>query len=85
MVRISSGDLQRRIGQIQDMALVQPVTITNNGRDRLVMMAVEEYRRLKRRDREVLGVEDFTKADLEALRNAEPPPEAALFDHEMTD
>jgi PHD/YefM family antitoxin component YafN of YafNO toxin-antitoxin module len=85
MVRISSGDLQRRIGQIQDMALVQPVTITNNGRDRLVMMAVEEYRRLKRRDREVLGVEDFTKADLEALRNAEPPPEAALFDHEMPD
>jgi PHD/YefM family antitoxin component YafN of YafNO toxin-antitoxin module len=85
MVRISSGDLQRRIGQIQDMALVQPVTITNNGRDRLVMMAVEEYRRLKRRDREVLGVEDFTKADVEALRNAEPPPEAALFDHEMTD
>jgi PHD/YefM family antitoxin component YafN of YafNO toxin-antitoxin module len=85
MERISSGDLQRRIGQIQDMALVQPVTITNNGRDRLVMMAVEEYRRLKRRDREVLGVEDFTQVDVEALRNAEPPPEAALFDHEMTD
>jgi PHD/YefM family antitoxin component YafN of YafNO toxin-antitoxin module len=85
MVRISSGDLQRRIGQIQDMALVQPVTITNNGRDRLVMMAVEEFRRLKRRDREVLGVEDFTQADLDALRNAEPPPEAAMFDHELTD
>ena len=85
MLRISSGDLQRKIGQIQDMALMEPVTITSKGRDRLVMMAIEEFRRLKRRDREVLRVEDLTQADLEAIRNAEPPPEAAMFDHELTD
>ena len=39
MVRISSGELQRRIGYVQDLALVEPVTITNNGRDQLVMMS----------------------------------------------
>jgi len=84
MVKVSSGELQRKIGYIQDLALVEPVTITNNGRDRLVMMSVEEYRRLKRRDREVLGLEDFSEDDLEAIRRAEPPAEAAAFDHEAS-
>lgn len=83
MIRVSSGELQRKIGHIQDMALVDPVTITNNGRDRLVMISVEEYRRLKRRDREVLTLDDFTQADIEAIRNAEPPVEAAGFDSEV--
>lgn len=82
MLRVSSGELQKKIGQIQDLALVDPVTITNNGRDRLVMMSVEEYRRLKRRDRRVMGLEDFTEADLEALRKVEPSAAAAAFDHE---
>jgi hypothetical protein len=46
---------------------------------------MEEYSRLKRRDRRVMGLEDFTEEDLEAIRYAEPPPEAAAFDHEVTD
>jgi prevent-host-death family protein len=82
---VSSGELQRKIGQIQDLALAQPVTITSNGRDRLVMMSVEEYRRLKRRDREVLGLEDFTESDLAALRDVRPSASAASFDHEAAE
>jgi PHD/YefM family antitoxin component YafN of YafNO toxin-antitoxin module len=85
MVRVSSGDLQRKTGYVQDLALVEPVTITNNGRDRLVMMSAEEYRRLKRRDRRVMGLEDFTEADLEALRRVQPSAAAAGFNHEMND
>ncbi|WP_227254478.1 type II toxin-antitoxin system prevent-host-death family antitoxin [Frigoriglobus tundricola] len=85
MVRISSGELQRKIGHIQDLALAQPVTITTNGRDRLVLLSAEEYRRLKRRDRQVMGLEDFTAADLEALRNVRPSTAAAAFDHEVTE
>ncbi|HTU88735.1 MAG TPA: type II toxin-antitoxin system Phd/YefM family antitoxin [Gemmataceae bacterium] len=84
METVSSGEFQRKIGHYQDRALVEPVTITNNGRERLVMMSVEEYRRLKRRDRQVMTLDDFTEEDLEALRNAEPPAEAAAFNHEVT-
>jgi PHD/YefM family antitoxin component YafN of YafNO toxin-antitoxin module len=84
MVRVSSGELQRKIGHIQDLALLQPVTITNNGRDRLVLMSAEEYHRLKRRDRRVLGPEDFTEADLEALAKVQPSASASAFDHEVT-
>jgi len=85
MVRVSSGELQRKIGHIQDLALVQPVTITNNGRDRLVMLSAEEYHRLKRRDRRVMGLEDFTQADLEALRKMQPSAASAEFDHEVSE
>jgi len=85
MLRIKLGDLQRGIGQIHEMTLVPPLTITNNGRDWLVILSIDEYRRLKQRDREVLGVEDFTEADLEAIRKAETPSGAATFDHEMND
>jgi len=84
METVSSGEFQRKIGHYQDRALVEPVTITNNGRERLVMMSIEEYRRLKRRDRQVLALDDFTAEDLEAIRKAEPPAEAGAFDHEMT-
>jgi len=85
MCIVSAGDFQRNIGHYQDRALVEPVTITRNGRERLVLLSAEEFKRLKRRDREVLRVEDFTEADLAAIRKVEPPAEAAAFDHEVTD
>jgi prevent-host-death family protein len=79
----TSAEFQRKIGHYQDRALVEPVMVTRNGRERLVLLSADEFKRLKRRDREVLRVEDFTKADLEAIRKAEPPAEAAVFDHEL--
>jgi prevent-host-death family protein len=36
------------------------VVITRNGRERVVVISVDEYRRLKHRDRRVMGLEDFT-------------------------
>lgn len=82
MLTVSSAEFQRNFGRYQDAALTEPVAVTRNGRERLVVLSAEEYRRLKRRDREVLGLEDFSEADLEAIRAAEPPPEAAAFDDE---
>jgi len=82
---ISAGDFQRQLGHYQDRALVEPVLITRNGRERLVMLAVEEYRRLKRRDRQVLTVDDFTDEDIAALEKTRAPAEAAAFNHEVTD
>ena len=82
---VSAGEFQRKIGHYQDRALVEPIVVTRNGRERLVLLSAEEFKRLKRRDREVLRVDDFTEVDLKAIRNAEPPVEAAAFDHEVTD
>jgi PHD/YefM family antitoxin component YafN of YafNO toxin-antitoxin module len=83
MVRVSAGELQRQWGRIQDMALAEPVTVTCNGRDRMVLLSTEEYNRLKRRDREVMGLADFSDADIAAIRKVESSETASAFDHEM--
>jgi prevent-host-death family protein len=74
---ISAADFQRKLGHYQDRALVEPLLITRNGRERLVILSVEEYRRLKRRDREVLTLDDFTEEDIAALEKTRAPAKAA--------
>ena len=54
MPSVTSAELIRKFGRYRDMAQREPVTITNHGRDSLVLLSNEEYQRLKRRDREVL-------------------------------
>lgn len=83
MVKVSSAEFQKNFGRYQDVALTQPVTVTRNGRDRMVMLSVEEYRRLKRRDRQVLGAGDFTAEDIAAIERTEPPAQSARFDSEI--
>jgi prevent-host-death family protein len=46
MRTVTAVEFQWHFGQYQDEALTQPVTITRNGRPRLVMISAEEYRRL---------------------------------------
>ncbi|MCK1735158.1 type II toxin-antitoxin system Phd/YefM family antitoxin [Bradyrhizobium sp. 138] len=44
----SAQDLQRRLGEVQDAALVAPIAITHRGRRRHVMMSIDEFKRLER-------------------------------------
>jgi prevent-host-death family protein len=79
---VTSAEFQKGFGRYREAALKEPLTITNHGRESLVLMAADEYRRLKRRERRVMGLEDFTEADLVAIAASEPPLEAARFDDE---
>lgn len=82
MVRITSAEFQKNFGRYQDVALKEPVTVTRDGEDRMVVLSPEEYQRLKRRDRQVMRLDDFTAEDIEAIARAEPPAESARFDDE---
>ena len=46
-MRVSSAEFLNSYGALTDKALSEPVTITRNGRDRLVVLSVKEYERLK--------------------------------------
>ncbi len=83
MVKISSVEFQKNFGRYQDTALTEAVTVTRNGRDRIVLLSVAEYQRLKRRDRQVLSIEDFTEADIAAIKKTKAVAEAFQFDHEI--
>lgn len=83
MVKVSAAEFQRNIGRYQDLALTQPVAVTRNGRERTVMISIDEYRRLKRRDRQVLSLDDFTDADIAAVEATRAPESSKAFEHEL--
>jgi prevent-host-death family protein len=85
MIRISSTEFGKEVGRYQDAALTQPVVVTRNGRDRTVMISAEEYRRLKRRDRRVVSIEDFTDEDIALIAQSEVPPGYEYLDEELKD
>ena len=82
-VKVSSSEFGKEVGRYQDVALTQPVIVSRNGRDRTVMISVEEYRRLKRRDRQVMGLGDFTDADIASVKKAKAPAAAMAFNDEI--
>jgi prevent-host-death family protein len=46
-MRYSTSDLSRKSGDIIARALQGPITITQRGKPRLILMSVEEYNRLR--------------------------------------
>lgn len=82
---VSSAEFQRHPGRYQDRALVEPVVVTHNGRERLVLLSVDEYHRLKRLDRVTLSARDLSEADLVAIAEAQVPAEYGHLDHEVPD
>ena len=84
-MKISSVEFQKIFGALSDQALKEPLTITSDGRDRLVLLSVEEYDRLKRRDRRVVRLEHFTEEEMALIAEAEVPPEFAHLDEELKD
>jgi prevent-host-death family protein len=83
MCIVTSGDFHRNSGQYQDRALVEPVIITRNGRERTVLISADEYRRLKQLDRESLPVTALSERDLQAIAAAEVPPGHEHLDAEL--
>lgn len=82
-MRVSSAEFMKNYGALADRALVEPVTITRNGRDRLVVVSAEEYARLKRRDRQAFLTEELDAETIAAIARSEPAPQSEAFNHEM--
>lgn len=83
-VTVTSGDFLKSYGRIVEVALREPVSITSHGRERLVLLAADEYRRLKAHDRKPVYPWELGDDVLRALEASEPPAGAAEFDHEVT-
>jgi prevent-host-death family protein len=82
-VRVTATEFQNAVGQFSDKALREPVTITKQGRDHLVLLSAEEYARMKRRDRKVGLAGAISEEMLAAVLAAKAPDAAAAFDHEV--
>jgi prevent-host-death family protein len=81
--RVTASEFQQAFGALSDKARHEPVVITKHGRDSLVVMAAEEWNRLRRRDRRVGLTTDLPEEWLQAVREAEVPDEFAFLDDEL--
>jgi prevent-host-death family protein len=82
-IRMTEAELQRGLGALAERVRHEPVTITKDGRDELVVLSAEEYARLKRRDRRVGLTEELPEEWIDAVRNAKVPAEFAALDAEL--
>ncbi len=80
---VSSAEFQKAFGRYRETALREPVTITNHGRESLVLIAAEEYRRLKALEQQALYAWELDEASLKALET-DGPSQGVAFDHEVT-
>ena len=83
MLRVSSTEFGKEVGRYQDAALTQPVIVTRNGRDRTVMISADEYKRLKRRDRQVLAAGEAPEDIVEAVANTKMDPRHDPLDNPL--
>ena len=84
-MKVTTADFIKHYGRLADRALSEPLTITRNGRDRLVLLSAGEYERLKRRDRRVVRAGELTEEEVALIARAEVPAEHAHLDDEFKD
>ena len=82
-MRVSTAEFIKSYGTLADRALTEPVTITKNGRDRLVLLSTEEYDRLRRRDRRAVLPEELTEEEVAAIAVAEVDSRHAHLNEEV--
>ena len=85
IVRISVAEFSKEASRYQDVALTQPVIVTSDDHDRTVMISAEEYRRLKRRDRQVFASGELPDEIFEALQHTEMDPKHRYLDDLIPD
>lgn len=83
MLRFGSYDLQRKVSEVQEAAMREPVAISYHGRDRLVIMPIAEFERLKRRDKLVISMEEIPEEFIRAMSEPYYDAEQAALDHLM--
>ena len=82
--RVTANEFEQAFGAFSDKAEQEPVVITKHGRDCLVVMSAEEWRRLLRRDRHAVLTSELSEQWVAAVREAKVADEFAHLDDEMT-
>jgi prevent-host-death family protein len=84
METITSAELQKHFGLYREKALREPVSVTHHGRESLVILSADEFRRLKSFDAPQAFYAWELPDDLaDALKEAVPADETGQFDNEI--
>ncbi len=83
ITRVTASEFQQSFGALSDKARHEPVVITKHGRDSLVVMAMEEWDRLRRYERRVGLTSELSEEWVKAVQTAKVPDEFAYLDAEL--
>lgn len=72
LLAVSAKEVAGKFGFYTDEAMLRPVGIQRHGVTRVVMLSLNEYERLLRRDRQVMLTREFDDETLDAILTAEP-------------
>ncbi|MBU3887547.1 MULTISPECIES: type II toxin-antitoxin system Phd/YefM family antitoxin [unclassified Methylosinus] len=81
--RVTAAEFQQDFGALSDKARHEPVVITREGRDSLVVISAEQWERLKQCSRNVGPTSELPEEWAEAVRRAQVPEEFAHLDDEL--
>jgi prevent-host-death family protein len=83
MVTVTAAELQKQFGRYREIAIREPVSVTHHGRESLVVMSADEYKRLKAMDDRQAYFAHELPVDLkQALETATPPAFTQAFNTE---
>ena len=74
MKSVSVEELEQKIGEVQDLALREPVAIERDGREQFVILSIDEYNRLLTA-RKSFAVEELPEWIIERVATAEMDPQ----------
>ena len=80
---VPSTELQKQFGRYSDEAMIRPVGVSRNGRLRFVMVPIEDYDRMRRRERVAGRAEDLDDNTLEAIRAVQPAAECGAAEAQL--
>lgn len=84
MFQVTAADLARQFGKYRDLASREPISITYRGRESLVLLSVDGYRRLKSfDDREVCAAHEIPEEWHDVLEKSHAPAWTTDLDHLM--
>ena len=85
VLAVSAKEVAGKFGFYTDEAMLRPVGIQRHGTTRVVMISLNEYERLLRRDRQVLLTKDLDDETYQAILNAKPSARSKALNHLMDD
>lgn len=82
MTKVTSGEFTREFGRYRALAQREAVVVTHHGRDDVVLMAADDYARLRRYEQRAFHVTQLPKDVVDELGAVAIPEAASKFNDE---
>jgi prevent-host-death family protein len=82
MTKVTSGEFTREFGRYRALAQREPVVVTHHGRDDVVLMAADDYARLRRYEQRAFHVTQLPDDVVDELGKVSIPEAASKFNDE---